>query len=333
MSKSVRKDPIFTGPFAEMCVAFVSYKRAQGIKYMGQIYLLRAFDDFCKDFKIESQKFPLEIAQAWSQPRNNESELHRSSRILVMRQFVSFLEQNGYEVELPMFKFKRDRLHTPYIFTHDEIRKMIQEVDEASFSQKSTSRHLTFPMLYRMLYACGFRINEVLSLKLGDVDLKTGVVHLNKTKNNIERLVPMSDSLTEYCRKYVSIAHCGHSLDYPYIFTMHGEHYCISAIERHFRDSMWSVGISYGGKRLGPRIHDLRHTFACHQLYKWTTEGTDLMIMLPILSKYLGRKGVLSTQWYLRLTAEAFPDVTEKMNLLTASVFPEIGGEYIAETD
>ena len=57
------------------------------------------------------------------------------------------------------------------------------------------------------------------------------------------------------------------------------------------------------------------------------------MIMLPILSKYLGRKGVLSTQWYLRLTAEAFPDVTEKMNLLTASVFPEIGGEYIAETD
>lgn len=218
MSKSVRKDPIFTGPFAEMCVAFVSYKRAQGIKYMGQIYLLRAFDDFCKDFKIESQKFPLEIAQAWSQPRNNESELHRSSRILVMRQFVSFLEQNGYEVELPMFKFKRDRLHTPYIFTHDEIRKMIQEVDEASFSQKSTSRHLTFPMLYRMLYACGFRINEVLSLKLGDVDLKTGVVHLNKTKNNIERLVPMSDSLTEYCRKYVSIAHCGHSLDYPYIF-------------------------------------------------------------------------------------------------------------------
>ena len=69
MSKSVRKDPIFTGPFAKMCVAFVSYKRAQGIKYMGQIYLLRAFDDFCKDFKIESQKIPLEIAQAWSQPR------------------------------------------------------------------------------------------------------------------------------------------------------------------------------------------------------------------------------------------------------------------------
>ena len=59
MSKSVRKDPIFTGPFAKMCVAFVSYKRAQGIKYMGQIYLLRAFDDFCKDFKIESQNFLL----------------------------------------------------------------------------------------------------------------------------------------------------------------------------------------------------------------------------------------------------------------------------------
>lgn len=332
MSKRVRKDPVFTGPFAKMCVAFVSYKRAQGLKYTGQIYMLRAFDDFCKGYKIDGKNFPIEIAQAWSQSRNNESETYRSARILVMRQFVDFLGQNGYEVALPQFKFKADHLHTPYIFTHKEMLKIIKAVDKISVSQKSTYKHLTFPMLYRMLYACGFRINEVLELKLRDIDLEKGIVHLKKTKNDIERLVPMSDSLTAYCRKYVDEVHQGHSPDYPYIFTMHGEHYCISAIERHFRDVMWSAGISYGGKRLGPRVHDLRHTFACHQLYKWASDGTDLMIMLPILSKYLGHKGVLSTQWYLRLTAEAFPEVTDTMNHLTGCVFPEIGGEYLEET-
>lgn len=57
------------------------------------------------------------------------------------------------------------------------------------------------------------------------------------------------------------------------------------------------------------------------------------MVMLPILSKYLGHTGVLSTQWYLRLTAEAYPEVTEKMNSLTGCVFPEIGGELLEETD
>ena len=188
-------------------------------------------------------------------------------------------------------------------------------------------------MLYRMLYACGFRINEVLGLKLQDVDLEKGIVHLTKTKNNIERLVPMSDSLTVYCKRFAADLHAEHPADFPFIATMHGEHYCISAIERHFRDLLWEAGIPYGGKLLGPRVHDIRHTFVCHQLYRWAKEGADLMVMLPILSKYLGHTGVLSTQWYLRLTAEAYPEVTETMDALTDCVFPEIGGELLEETD
>ena len=57
------------------------------------------------------------------------------------------------------------------------------------------------------------------------------------------------------------------------------------------------------------------------------------MVMLPILSKYLGHSGVLSTQWYLRLTGEAYPDIMEKMTALSGCVFPEIGGELLEETE
>ena len=53
--------------------------------------------------------------------------------------------------------------------------------------------------------------------------------------------------------------------------------------------------------------------------------------MLPILSKYVGHTGVASTQYYLKLTAEAFPDVLDKMNELTGLVFPEVGGELYEE--
>ena len=81
------------------------------------------------------------------------------------------------------------------------------------------------------------------------------------------------------------------------------------------------------------RFHELSHTFVCHQLYRWAKEEVDLMVMLPVLSKYLGHTGVLSTQWYLRLTAEAYPEVTETMDSLTGCVFPEIGGELLEETD
>ena len=113
---------------------------------------------------------------------------------------------------------------------------------------------------------------------------------------------------------------------------MHCERYCVSAIERNFRSVMWKAGIPYGGDLYGPRLHDLRHSFACHTLYSWVKNNEDLMTLLPILSKYLGHSGVMSTQWYLRLTAEFYPDVTEKINSYTGCVFPDIGGELIEET-
>ena len=50
------------------------------------------------------------------------------------------------------------------------------------------------------------------------------------------------------------------------------------------------------------------------------------MTFIPILSKYVGHTGAPSTQWYLKLTAEAFPDVMEAMEQLTGTVFPTIGG-------
>ena len=229
------------------------------------------------------------------------------------------------------FVFRRENTHTPYIFTKNEIKRIFQVVDNMEYSNKSIFQHKVYPMLYRMLYACGFRINEVLSLKLKDIDLDSGVVHLTQTKKNIERLVPMSDSLTEYCRRYVKELHSCHDEDFPFIFTMHCEPYCISAIQRNFRNVLWKAGIPYGGELYGPRLHDLRHSFACHTLYSWVKSNEDLMTLLPILSKYLGHSSVMSTQWYLRLTAEFYPDVTEKINSYTGCVFPEVGGELIEE--
>ena len=35
---------------------------------------------------------------------------------------------------------------------------------------------------------------------------------------------------------------------------------------------------------------------------------------------------IASTQYYLKLTAEVFPDVLKQMEELTGYVFPEIGG-------
>lgn len=320
--------PDFSGPFAQMCEMFVRQKRAMGIKYEGSIWNLRAFDNFAKDFNVQGYCITKELAYEWCKKRPNESEAHHAARIYEMQHLAEFLVQQGYESYAPRYKLRNVSAHTPYIFTVAEMNRIFKCLDCMEPSPCSPFKHLSFPLLYRTLYGCGLRISEALNLTVGDVDTKTAMLHIRHSKNDKERLVPMSDSLTRRCAEYSVKAHCGHEGEYPFFFNRDGEIYCVSNVEKHFRELLWNVNIPYCGRTLGPRVHDIRHTFACHRLNQWVRESVDLMAMLPVLSKYLGHENVAGTQWYLKLTAEAYPDITEKMNQLSGYVFPEVGGEY-----
>ena len=52
----------------------------------------------------------------------------------------------------------------------------------------------------------------------------------------------------------------------------------------------------------GPRLHDLRHSFATHRLYKWYQDGRDPLSRLPWLTTYMGHVNIENTQVYLTVT-------------------------------
>ena len=54
----------------------------------------------------------------------------------------------------------------------------------------------------------------------------------------------------------------------------------------------------------GPRLHDLRHSFAVCTLLRWYREGLDVEQRLPRLATYLGHVQVSDTYWYLTATPE-----------------------------
>jgi integrase len=59
-----------------------------------------------------------------------------------------------------------------------------------------------------------------------------------------------------------------------------------------------------GGKGCpGPRLHHLRHTYACTRLLDWYREGKDVNALLPALATYLGHVNTSATQVYLHATA------------------------------
>jgi len=78
------------------------------------------------------------------------------------------------------------------------------------------------------------------------------------------------------------------------------------------------------GRGKGPRIHDLRHTFAVNCLKKWVLDGRDLNNALLYLSAYLGHEDMRGSQRYLRLTADLYPDLTNKIEHTCAYVIPEV---------
>jgi len=334
MSKRTRNridNPKFDGPFASMCEAFVRQKRAMGIQYNGQVFTLRRFDNFAKDFQIQDCIITKELVAAWSEKTPNETVNRHNARLYIMWQFADFLVQQGYDTGVTRFKLRKSSMHTPYIFTKDEIKKIFSQLDKMKFSPCSPYKHLAFPVLYRVLYGCGLRISEALNLTVDDVDISNKMIHIDSGKNHKERLVPMSESLTKYCAEYLEKVHKNHNKDHLFFFSKDGEIYHISNFERHFKELLWDVGIPYLGRNLGPRLHDIRHTFVCHRLNDWAKTGFDIMAGLPVLSKYLGHENVSGTQWYLKLTADVYPDITSKMNDLAGYVFPEVGGDYIEE--
>jgi integrase len=87
------------------------------------------------------------------------------------------------------------------------------------------------------------------------------------------------------------------------------------------------AGIKPEKGKVGPRIHDLRHTFVCHRMLAWYREGVNPQSRLPFLATYLGHKDVNSTLIYLTITQELLQHASKRFHRYGASaVGAPIGG-------
>ena len=79
----------------------------------------------------------------------------------------------------------------------------------------------------------------------------------------------------------------------------------------------------YPTRGKGPRLHDLRHTFAVRVLNKWVRDGKNLTTALPYLAIYMGHEGLKACQHYLRLTAVMFPELIGTVEKKYGWIIPE----------
>jgi integrase/recombinase XerD len=302
---------------------FLQEKHACGYAYREQARILQHLDNFLVPEGLATSELPRSIARKWLAKKAHESAGTHQQRIAVTRQFSRFLLRLGYSAYVPDFTFAARNRSTfvPRMLTDGELRKFFQAVDALQPTARSPLRHLIMPEVFRLLFGCGFRVNEVLKLRVRDVDLNQGIITVRQGKFRKDRLVPPTLPLVNRLRKYA--AHFEKRPPDAIFFPgPNGGPFSLRTVYPLFRRLLWQCGISHGGRGKGPRIHDARHLFAVRVLLRWYQNGEDLDAKLPLLATYLGHLNLSGTQRYLHLTAELFPEITARSDAAFGDVIP-----------
>jgi integrase/recombinase XerD len=302
---------------------FLQEKHACGYDYHEATRILRHLDKFLVQEGLATCELPGPIAQKWLAKKAHESAQTQRQRITLLRQFSRFLLRLGYSAYVPdsTLAARNRSSFIPRMLSDEELRKFFQAVDALKPTARSPLRHLIMPEVFRLLYGCGFRVGEVLKLRVRDVDLNQGIITVRQGKFRKDRLVPPALPLVNRLRKYA--AHFEkRSTDAIFFPRPNGGPFSLRTVYTLFRQLLLQCGISHGGRGKGPRIHDARHQFAVQALRRWYQDGEDLDAKLPLLATYLGHVYLSGTQHYLHLTAELFPEITARADAAFGDVIP-----------
>jgi integrase/recombinase XerD len=308
---------------APLMERLIQEKQAVGYKYQAGAEALARLDRFLFDEGLAQCELPRTLMRKWLTKQPHESATNHQSRTRTVRQFAAFMVRQGCSAYAPgpYLTAKGERSFSPRIFTHAEIQRLLHTADQFEPSGHAPLRHRVMPEVFRLLYGCGFRISEVLHLKVGDMDLDRGVLTVREAKFGKDRLIPPAVALVQRLQRFA--AEFGRRPAEAYFFpTLHGGPWAKTTVYHHYRQLLLRSGISHGGRQKGPRLHDLRHTFAVHSLLRWYHEGADLDAKLPVLAAYMGHQSVMGTQHYLHLTAELFPEIVKRANAAFGDVIP-----------
>lgn len=313
----------FQSVLAPFMHQFVQEKHACGYAYDEPTRILHRLDDFLVQEGLATHELPGPVARKWLAKRPHESATTQRQRITLVRHFSRFLLKLGYPAYVPesTLAARNPSTFVPRMLSDEELRKFFHALDALEPTARSPLRHLVMPEVFRLLYGCGFRVQEVLKLHVRDVDLNQGIITVRQGKFRKDRLVPPALSLVNRLRRYGD--HFGNrSPDAIFFPGPSGAPFASRTVYTLFRELLLQCGIPHAGRGKGPRIHDFRHLFAVHTVRRWYRNGEDLDAKLPLLATYLGHQHLSGTQRYLHLTAEIFPEITARLDAAFGEVIP-----------
>lgn len=300
--------PRFQSVLSTLITAFIDHKRSLGYTYES-VPVLEYLDRYLREHNVETlsdidERFLLDFLGTF--PHWKDST--RRKAFLLLRKFFRFLERRG---EIDQHRSPARCLphvvrhpYIPHIYTVKEIVTILSELQNTRYRHDFDAR--TVATLIFLIYACGLRISEAVKLQVEDVNLGEKTLFIRRTKFGKSRLIPFGHRAAEYLVAYQRLRNerLGEPGAGDFFFVRSIGRPCSKkSLENLFREACRRAGIrTHSGHT--PRIHDIRHSFAVHRLYKWYQDGADPQERLIFLSLYMGHVSIESTQYYLHLSSD-----------------------------
>jgi site-specific recombinase XerD len=188
-----------------------------------------------------------------------------------------------YHVERPR---KEKRL--PTVLSREEVKSILDN-----------TQNIKHKSILTITYSAGFRVGEVLNLKVRDIDSKRMVIHIRGAKGKKDRVVPLAEKALYLLRHYY--------MEYKpkeYLFEgATGGQYSHGSIQKILKRAAIKSRIR---KNVTP--HTLRHSFATHLL----ESGTDIRYIQVLL----GHGSVKTTEIYTQVSQAFLQGITSPLDLL-----------------
>jgi integrase len=294
---------------------YLAARRALGTQLQEPAHTLRGFLEFLR--RKRSRFITIPLALEWSQQSKHVQRATWARKLSMVRQFARWLNvlEPRHQVPPPRLLNVRHRRSKPYIYRDAEILRLMETAAALRSSWKLKA--LTLKTLIGLLAATGLRPGEAAALTDRDVDLRAGLLVIRKSKGGKSRQVPIHESTVGALENYARVRdrlvpRRGSSF---FFVSEEGTALDLGTVRRWFCQVSRACGLRHAlaGKRdgRGPRLQDLRHTFATWRLVEWYRAGLNVSLQMPKLAAYLGHASVGCTYWYIEAVPELLALATD----------------------
>ena len=188
-----------------------------------------------------------------------------------LRYYYRLLGMNKKAIALPSLK---GDTKLPVILNHAELKELF-----------AAPQLLKQRIVLALIYSAGLRGQEVINLKLSDVDFERMTIHIRQSKYKKDRIVPLSPTMAIGLRKYLGAEN-------PHIWLFNGKQpgsqYSMRGLSWVMRENLKKTSIT---KKVN--LHTLRHTYATHLL----EQGLNIVTLKDLL----GHSEITTTMIYLHV--------------------------------